>query len=176
VPLSPQRLAPLHKDRRASLALTTSVAVGVLVSPSLLVGANDQPWWLVCVQILVAGILLGFGRQGVDLLLLRVAGSALVLQLGWYAGGMQTVCSGPLDCYVAYATGFVVLSAFSVFLLALVAVPASLAWTRTISAFAPELPWRLPKRRWQTVAIAIAGGIVPFVFLYPVFAVVPWPA
>jgi len=92
------------------------------------------------------GIVLGVGRQGVDLMAIRLfLASTAVL------AATPAVCGGPADCFHAYQIGVVAFGPFGAVLMAVFAIPTSVVWNKGASSLRPELPWRRFSRlkSWQ---------------------------
>jgi hypothetical protein len=164
--------AAIDRNRRWRLVTSMVVAIAVLLVPSVLVGLSQQPQWLSALQIIVAGLVLSAGRQGVDLILLRSLGVAWALPVGWYAGGVHPNCSSQVDCKVLYIDGIAAAWTLFAFVLFVVAVAANLALTRKRAALAPELAWLQPKRPWQRVLMVIGGTVLAATF----YLTLGWPA
>src|ERR1700682_6223252 len=74
-------------NRRLWLTAPVLAAAAVLFLPSLIIRSNQQPAALLLVQALIAGLLLGLGRQGLDVLGLRLLAASLAATLGLFVGG-----------------------------------------------------------------------------------------
>src|SRR5258707_14509993 len=80
------------------------------------------------------GIVLGVGRQGIDVLAIRLfAATTAVL------ADTPAVCSGPADCFHAYEIGLVGFGLFGTVVLSVIAIPSNVAWNRGIRSRRPEL-------------------------------------
>jgi len=139
------------------------LAAAVLFIPSVLVKPSEQPAILLLGQVVIAGVVLGAGRQGFDVLFLRMVVASLALPLGWWAGGAAShpACTGLQSCFQWFALGVGLLAVLVAVVLALVAVPATLVWNRGLRSLRPELAWgRLPRPRiwWQWVLLVV--GVV----------------
>ena len=134
-------------------------AAGVLFVPSLLADPARQSGLVLLAQFLLAGFILGVGRQGIDLLLLRTAVVSVAAPIGWLAGASrQTVCTGPVDCYRSVALGVAVFGVLGTAVLAVVAVPTTLAWSRRPGSLRPEIAWALPKTLRQRLLLAVGAA------------------
>lgn len=147
------------------------VAAAVLFAPSLVVKPSEQPALLLLGQVVVAGVVLGAGRQGLDLLGLRMGVSSLAVPLGWWAGGATNhpACTGLQSCFQWVALGVVLLAVLVALVLALVAVPMTILWNRGLGSLHPELPWsRLPRPRrwwqWGLLAMGVVIGLIALQF------------
>ena len=125
------------------------------------------------VQILVAGVVLGIGRQGVDLLALRVIIAAIALPAGWLVGAHSATC-GSLVCVQGRLVGGAFIVLLTALSLGLVAVPTTLLWNRASVGLRPEFAWTaLPRPRtwWQWALVILA--IVAVAYLGPVLLGIP---
>jgi hypothetical protein len=107
------------------------------------------------------GIVLGVGRQGIDLLAIRLfAASTAVLT------DTPAVCSGPADCFHAYEIGIVGFGLFATVVLAVFAIPTNIAWNRGINRLKPELPWlrlsQLKTWQWNVLWLGVAAFLLAF--------------
>ncbi len=116
------------------------------------------------------GIVLGVGRQGIDLLAIRlfVASTAVL-------AANQAVCSAPADCFHAYEIGLVGFAPLGTAFFAVFAIPTNIAWNRGISSLKPELPWRrLSKlKTWQRNVLWL--GVAAFLLAFYVSLGIPFP-
>jgi hypothetical protein len=111
--------------------------------------------------VVVTGVTLGIGRQGIDLLAVRlIAASGAVL------AATPAQCVGPTDCFHAYEIGLVGFGAFGTVLFGLFAVPTNVLWNRGFGSLRPEFAWqRLAHlRQWQWILLwlAVATFLVAF--------------
>jgi hypothetical protein len=116
------------------------------------------------------GIVLGIGRQGIDLLAFRLfLGSTAVL------AATPAVCSGPTDCFHAYEIGLVGFGPFGTVLLAMFAIPTNVAWNRGISSLKPELPWKRLSllKTWQRNVLWLC--VVAFLLAFYFSLGIPFP-
>jgi hypothetical protein len=157
VATSPDLAVGKSPTRRRHLLSSSLLALSVLLVPSFVVAHADQQGWLFLGQVIVAGIILGIGAPGIDLLLIRAVGVSLAMPIGWYAGGLRAVCSSPHDCYIGYALGLPFFWALTAILVFAVATMSNLAWTRRPATLAPELARLLPRARWQWALLAVGG-------------------
>jgi hypothetical protein len=164
--------ASTDRNRRWRLVTSMVVVIAVLLVPSVLVRLSQQPQWLSVLQIIVAGLVLSAGRQGVDLILLRSLGVAWALPVGWYVGGVHPNCSGQVDCKVLYIDGIVAAWTLFAFVLFVIAAAANLALRRKRAALAAELGWLLPKKPWLRVLMAVGGTVLAATF----YLSLGWPA
>jgi hypothetical protein len=116
------------------------------------------------------GIVLGVGRQGIDLLAIRLfAASTAVL------ADSPAVCSGPADCFHAYEIGLVGFGLFATVVLAVFAIPTNIAWNRGISSLKPELPWRRLSqlKTWQWNLLWLC--VIVFLLAFYISLGIPFP-
>ena len=153
-------------NRRLWLTAPVLAAAAVLFLPSLIIRSNQQPAALLLVQALIAGLLLGLGRQGLDVLGLRLLAASLAATLGLFVGGAGSspVCTGLQECFQWFALGVVFISIFITVALSLVALPTTIVWNRGVANLRPELPWRrVPKPRtwwqWLLLVLAVVMGL-----------------
>lgn len=138
-------------------------AIAVFTMPSLFNATASLPPPIVVAQVLVGGLLLGCGRQGIDLLAVRVllAFSAVFVVTELDHTATQVTCSGASECVRAALLAVLGLSLVSAFFGAVV-IPVTMIWNRGFRSLAPEFAWhRLkdrPKRLW--VILVVVGVIL----------------
>ncbi|PZS36776.1 MAG: hypothetical protein DLM59_00470 [Pseudonocardiales bacterium] len=142
------------RSRVGWLVLASVLACLVVLVPSAVSGF--QPGALVVAEILVAGIVLGLGRQGIDTLALRLVGVSTIVLYGWvflnHRREHSSVCVGLAGCQgLALGTLFGALVA-SLFL-AVIAVPVTLLWNHGARTLRPEFPRPRTPKQWVIVAI-----------------------
>ena len=155
------------------------VAAWMLLSVPLVIAAPTQELPLVAVaQVVIGGIILGIGRQGVDVLLVRLFIAASGLLAGTFLGqlklGQTAMCSGPWDCLHELTIGILGFGLFGTLVLALVAVPVTMIWNKGVASLRPESRWPAPRTWWQWLALLLAIAVV--VFGSGLILGVPWPA
>ena len=153
-------------SRPLQLATSLVLAVAILVAPTMFFGRDGQPPLVVAAEFVAAGILLGLGRQGIDVIVLRLLTTSLALLLGWAAvaavQARKMLCPDIAGCQ-ELALGLIFGAILIALLLAVVAIPTNLALTHSLSALKPELPWQrlpLPQRWWQWLAAFIVSVVV----------------
>ncbi|HEX6506258.1 MAG TPA: hypothetical protein VF221_01380, partial [Chloroflexota bacterium] len=106
------------------------------VVPFLLlrVASDNESWYTALLA--VTAVVIGIGRQGLDVLALRLFGSALAV-----VATVHVTCSGFGDCFNAYEWVIPGLGLFLTVLMWMVAVPVNIAWNWGVTSLAPELPW-----------------------------------
>ena len=144
------------------IVISEVAALAVLAAPSI--AFRQAPPTLVFVQILIVAILLGAGRQGIDLLAVRTlalfAALAAVTEVDHTAVNHYT-CSGVADCARNGVIFFVGILLASV-IVALFVLLVSLIWNRTWRALTPEIEWRRvqPKTARQWIVVLAASFVV----------------
>ena len=152
---------PRQGSRQQRWLLASVLAAGaVLFVPSVLVSPRAQPASLVLAQLLIAGAIVGVGRQGIDLLGPRLLLASCGLPLGWWAGGAASnpPCTGLQNCFQFVMLGLVFTALVVAVVLALIAIPTTILWNRGLDSLRPELPWRRfprPRTSWQWAALVV---------------------
>jgi hypothetical protein len=132
------------------------LAWAVLAIPYLVSRAGEQRSAVFGVGFLVTAVILGVGRQGMDVLFLRLfAVSAALVILGAH-DGQASPCSGGWGCTRLVVLGAVG-SGLASLLMAIVAVPTTILWNRGVASLALELPWPAlrPRTWWQVLLLVI---------------------
>ena len=138
------------------------LVVPALYQASLLASPAVPP-----VQLLIAGVILGIGRQGIDLLALRVIVAAIALPAGWVVGPHAPTC-GTLLCLQERLVALEFIALLTAVALGFVAIVTSLLWNRGSGSLRPEFPWgRLPRPRswWQWALVILAIVILGYLGL-----------
>ena len=131
------------------------IAGAVLLIPILVIAPSQEPVVLAIAQVLVCGVVLGVGRQGIDVLVLRLFAASMALLIGGIYSNLQQhqslACAGPTNCVQLIALLAISLGAFGTVVLAAIAIPTTLLWSRGGGSLRPELPWsRAPKpKTWR---------------------------
>ena len=138
------------RKARAWLWLTVGelAAIAVFTVPSLFYSSGSPPPPIVVTQVLVGGVLLGCGRQGIDLLAVRVllAFSAVFVVTELDHTATQVACSGATECVRTALLAVLGLGLVSAFFGVLV-VPVTVIWNRGFRSLAPEFAWHRLKDR-----------------------------
>jgi hypothetical protein len=166
------------RHRRVWLLGGVVVAWGVVLLPLLLLAPAREPVGLALAQALICGVVLGAGRQGIDMLILRLLAASMALLLGTYLSELKQhhaqLCTGPQDCAQWVVFGGLGFGMFGTIILALVALPLTVLWNRGTASLKPEVNWPVPKTRWQWLLFGLALVLVlPFL---GVLIGIPWPA
>jgi hypothetical protein len=172
------RCAMLSSERRWLWLTASAVIAGaVWLIPFFVLPPGPQPLILGLVQVAIGGLILGLGRQGIDVLILRLLIATIGVSLGLVLSGLaqgQTLCRGVQDCFqygvLLFGFGGLVLA----ILMAVIALPTTIAWRRGFAGLGPELQWPLPRGAWQRVVLSllVIVGFYVLVFLLGF----PWPA
>lgn len=137
------------------------VVWGLILIPMWATAPAQEPVPLAIGQLIACGVILGVGRQGIDVLLLRLLAASMALVVGGQLQTQTPPCGSSLHCVQVLLNAMIVLGVFGTSVLALVALPTSIIWVRGIAALRPELPWRrvpIPNAWWQW-ALLLAGLI-----------------
>ena|SRR5438445_606633 len=104
------------------------------------------------VLLAITAVLIGIGRQGVDLIASRLFVSAMAV-----VATVHISCSGLGECFNAYEYVVPGLGIFLVVLMWFVAIPVNVAWNRGVGSLSPEFPWRrlATLEPWQQVALGV---------------------
>jgi len=130
------------------------LAWAVLAIPFLVSPSREQQPAVFTVGFLVTAVILGIGRQGIDVLFLRLfAFASALIVLGVRHGGQ---CPAEWGCTWLVVLGAVA-SALASLCVAIVAIPTTILWNRGVASLAPELPWRALKPRtwWQVLLLVV---------------------
>lgn len=162
--------SPSPSRREQWLAGSVLLAWAVLLVPSLAVSPDRQPEVVPLAQVILCGLLLGVGRQGIDVLVLRalLVAPMVVIEVivGRHLHATFPLCSDSqgVTC-IQSLTVAVLFGGFAVaIILALIAVPTTMVWSRGVASLRPELHWsRLPKPRtwegWVLLALVLLVGL-----------------
>jgi hypothetical protein len=121
--------------------------------------------------MVICGLVLGTGRQGVDVLLLRLFTVATGLLAGTVLGelklGRTTMCPTALDCVQSVLVGALGAGLVGTVILGLVSIPVTVAWNRGPAVSDQRFAGRA--REGMAVAAAVGGGRCNRLFLrsYP---------
>jgi hypothetical protein len=143
--------------RWAWLIVLTILALAVMSLPDLLMPASRQQPLMLVVQVLISGAILGLGRQGIDVLLVRIAAASIGLLLT----SLPPSCTGGLDCSRAVVLGLIGFGILGSMLLSMIALPVNVLWNRGMSGLAPEVLHLLPhpRRWWQWILLIALIGL-----------------
>ena len=159
----------VHLSRRGIWLLGSVVFTwAIVLVPSMFLAPIREPGIVVVAQLVCCGVILGAGRQGVDILLLRVIASTL----SFVVAGIWTnhgVCRGLLDCLQYLLLGGVAFGVYGAAIITIVAFPTSILWSRGLASMRLELPpWLL-----IVLGVMLIGGVgLSFILLLLSFG---WP-
>ncbi len=161
---------------RSVLALTLPIAAtwAIAILPAWMEkGTPVLP--VQVLQVLFAGLILGIGRQGLDLALVRIVAASFGFLsesvITDYYAGQAPPCAHTLKCVQALIADAVIVVPYVSVLLAIIAIPVTMAWQRSISN--PLTLTRLKAfRGWHWVVVAFV-----IIMSFPIAAIllgVPW--
>jgi hypothetical protein len=155
----------MPQNRFVWLAGGTAAAACVWLLPSIVVPPVRQPPLFTLGQIFVCGVLVGFGRQGIDVLATRLLAAALGLPLGLLIGLLarhDSVCQGQQGCFQAGVFGIVVLTVLLAAVMAVPALSSTIVWRRGIAGLEPELRWPWPSSPGHWAVVAVVATVLFF--------------
>jgi hypothetical protein len=121
------------------------------------------------VFLVVSGILLGVGRQGIDVMGVRTLIASMAV-----LAAVPVRCSGFGECINAYEFGVPAVGFFGLVGFGLIALPINVLWNRGFSSLAPEFAWsRLSRLKWWQWALL---GVTAFVVLVAYYLSLGIPA
>jgi hypothetical protein len=145
------------------------LAWAVLLIPSMLVSPERWPAAVLIAQIILCGLVLGAGRQGVDVLVLRLLLVGPMALIAWLLGALlhesRPLCTSVegVSCIQGLATAALFGGFLVAIVLSVIAIPTTIVWTRRFASLRPELPWsRVPRPRvwWQWTGVVLAAIIL----------------
>lgn len=157
-----------QRNRWLWMTVGELAAIAVFTVPSLFYSAGSTPPTIVVAQVLVGGLLLGCGRQGIDLLAIRVllAFSAVFVITELDHTATQVACSGAADCVRLTLIAVLGLGLVSAFF-GVVVIPVTMIWNRGVRSLTPEFAWhRLPLRTRRQWVVVVLVGVILLVALY----------
>jgi len=152
-------------NRLVWLLAGMGTAACVWLLPSILIPANRQPPLFTLAQVVVCGVLVGFGRQGIDVLVTRLLGAALGLPIGLLIGLVakhNSICQGAQGCFQELVLGVGVLTVLLAAVMVLPALPTTILWRHGTAGLKPELKWPRPTSLGQWVIVAVVGTVLFF--------------
>ena len=159
------------------LRLTGAVLVAwvVVLVPFAMYAPAREPAGIAIGQALICGVLLGLGRQGIDVLVLRLLGVSVALLVGSaISQHTGSLCGGPQQCAQLIVLGVVGFGLFGVVVLGIVAVPTAMIWNKGVTALRPEIRWPVPKTWWQWLVLAL-GVFIGIPLVGVLLLGIPWP-
>ena len=159
------------------LSATVAAAWAIVWVPYAAYSGRDEPLAAYWVEFVLIGILLGLGRQGVDVLLIRISAfAAMVIATGAVAqqhSDHATLCGSFAECARVSAIGVIGTGLF-VGITAIITLPVAWACNRRAPGLFPQLGWgRLRPRTWWQLLLIFACGVSMIVALEFLLAV-PW--
>jgi hypothetical protein len=135
----------------------------VWLLPSLFVSEDRQTPLFGLAQIALCGVLIGFGRQGIDVLIMRLLGGALGLPIGGLLAQLtkhDSVCQGPQSCFQLIVLVFGFLTIILAAAMGLIALPTTILWRHGVSGLRPERRWPWPRSPVQWIIVGVSGAFV----------------
>jgi hypothetical protein len=154
----------LLKTPRA-IPLIGGVVIGgaIFLVPILIFVPNQVPAPMAVAQFVACGVLLGLGRQGIDVLEVRLFTASLGLLLGAVISQQQAhvgaACPDPTTCAQSVLLGSITIGLLGMLVLSLVAVPTTILWARGTAQLKPELNWAAVKW-WQWLVLGVLAVAV----------------
>ncbi len=143
-------------SRRGQMLFVGVVAgAGVFLVPAAILSADQQSLVVIVAEAVACGVILGLGRQGIDLLAMRLLIVSAVVISGWIAISHwlhhAAVCTSTLGCGQGLVLGTLFGAAVCALLLAVIAVPIAMVWNKGFAGLAPEFrrPKWQPRTWWQ---------------------------
>jgi hypothetical protein len=169
----------LDKGHRGwRLAVGVLVGSGLVVVPVLVAGPDHLSNAVLAGGALACAILIGVGRQGIDVLILRLVAAGIVVSFGWVFGGAivqsSSICPALYECDVI-TLDLVLLGLVIAAFLSFGAIPTWIVWTRGFSGLHLEIAWRrllVPRTWWHWVVMFGVLGV----FLTSCVLAFPTPA
>jgi len=160
----------LTNSRPWLLGFGLIISVAVWVMPSLLIAPSRQPLWFGIGQIAVCGLVLGIGRQGIDLLVLRLVLASMGGPLGLVLYRLTTVhsaCRGAHDCFQFALLGIGFQTLELAIATSVIALPTTILWQRGFGGLAPELTWPsgVPPWTWVVAGLVILLLVATLTYL-----------
>ena len=149
-------------------------ATAILALPPALMRPSQPPGALVLVQVLAAGAVLGIGRQGIDMLLIRALAAATLMLATLSVVGDVSVsqCGGIGQC--GWLAVLILIGAlFLAAVLGVVAVPTAALWSRGLDGLRPEGAWRVLRPRTARHLFALIVGVAGLLVGLDLFLGIP---
>ena len=146
----------------------------VAFAPATVYGQHAPPLLLFPVQVLVVGLIIGFGRRALDALAVESVSAAFAFGLATVASfdPASARCTAPLQCFRAEAGDVLLVSFVLVFPVALVALTVAVIRERSLGGLWNRTRIK-PVRLWQW--LLLGAGVVTAIPLLGVADGVPWP-
>ncbi len=158
-----RRLTALDESYRGwLLGIGVLVAAGTLVLPVLVIGPDRIPSGVLLAAACGCAILIGIGRQSIDVFVLRLIATGIFVAIGWVAGGAllqgNFMCPDVSQCdLITISLVFLGLAIATV--LAIGSIPMWILWNRR-RGLRLDLPWLVlvPRTWWHwAAAVAVLG-------------------
>ena len=152
-------------SRRVTWLLASIALVwAIVVIPGLVSVPVRKSSIILLTQLIVCGVMLGSGRQGIDVLVLRVIASSLsfVLAIELPSSGL---CTGLLNCFQYMLLDTIIVGGAAGVVMTVLAIPTTVLWSRGFMSLRPELPLRLLIVLGVVLAVALAVSVVLSVLL-----------
>ena len=158
-----RRLSALNESYRGwLLGIGVLVAAATLVLPVLVIGPDRIPPGLLLAAACACALLIGIGRQGIDVFVLRLIATGIFVAIGWVAGGAllqgNFMCPDLSQCDLI-TIDLVFLGLAIATVLAIGSIPMWIVWNRR-AGLRLDLPWRVlvPRTWWHwAAAVAVLG-------------------
>lgn len=171
------RLAVDPRHRWQRLTIGVLAAWILLFIPMVAMPRGQEPVALALAQGVICGVILGMGRQGIDVLLIRLFGASTAIVLSSFYSGLferhGQLCAGPQDCAQLIVFGLLVFGTYGTTALALVALPTTMLWNRGVGTLRPEVRWPLPRTWWHWLLVVL--GLLIGIPILGVLIGIPWP-
>ena len=166
------------KRRLGFLSAGVIACWAVILVPLVLLAPAPEPPWLGVLQLLLCGLILGLGRQGIDVLAIRLVAASLALPASSAIWDLLTMhsasCQGLGPCFQVWSITVLFLAAYGSVVAGLIAVPVAVVSNgRHITSLKPEIAWPNSRPWWQWAILC--GLIVLCVPLLGVLLGIPWP-
>ena len=151
------------------------LAWAVILVPSLIQVPGWQLAVFTLVQLVICGIILGAGRQGIDVLLLRLFSTAMALLIYLFVANLmdhRPLCLGVQDCSQLLVLETLLFGILGTAAMLVVALPVSVIWNRGFSNLGPESRW-FPNRWWQWLLVVL--GLLVGIPVLLILVGVPFP-
>jgi hypothetical protein len=141
------------------------VAWLVLLVPAVTIASATESTALILAPYLIAGVVLGAVRQGIDVLLLRLLAASTAPYVAAVVADFRQghwACGGPVACVQIAVLGLIAVALIGVIELGLVAVPAAIVWNRGLVSLKPERTWPVPRAlsQWVLVLVCVVFGFI----------------
>lgn len=107
--------------------------------------------------LIITGILLGVGRQGIDMMGLRTLVASMAV-----LAAVPVRCGALGECINAYEIGVPAVGLSGLIGFGLIALPVNVLWNRGFSSLAPEFAWHQLSslKGWQWALLGVTAFVV----------------